>query len=172
MIKRDALVEVQAQFFDHLKHLYTWPLDNLTFAHASKAREFWALHLREAERCAYRAENIDPNHYGHLRYDIMCEIVNLETQRIKEFLTTFNHYGDLIYTNDVTVDDETYCDNTLLSYFDQVQTNVVLKITPPWDIEARRPPLTWYGFLTPARKYSFMDNSEDDERLLAPEYYD
>jgi hypothetical protein len=161
VIKRDALLEVQAHFFDHLEQLYTWPLDNFTFAQASKAQEYWDRHLREAERCAYRAETIDPDHYGHLRYDVMCEIVNLESKRIREFMTSFHHYREMIYADAVQMDNETYCDDIFLSYLDKIQSNVIQKVIPAWVTEARRPPLTWYGFL-----------HKIDERLLAPEYYD
>jgi hypothetical protein len=170
--KRDAIIDVQAQFFDNLRQLYTWPLDQLTFAQTSQVRTFWESHLNNARRCAYRAETIDPNHYGHLRYDIMCEIVKLETRRLNEFLSTFDHYRDLIYTNDITKEDESNCDDIMLSYFDQTQTNVILAITPSWIEEARRPPLTWYGFLAPPRNHGFMADLPREDRILAPEYYD
>jgi hypothetical protein len=161
VIKRDAIIEVQAHFFEHMEQLYTWPLDTFTFAQAAKAQDYWTHHIREAERCAYRAETIDPDHYGDLRYDVMCEIVILETRRIKEFMTAFHHYREMIYADAVHMENESYCDNIFLSYLDDIQSNVIRKIIPAWITETRRPPLTWYGFL-----------HKHDERLLAPEYYD
>ena len=160
VIKRDAIIEVQAHFFEHLEQLYTWPLDTFTFAQASKAQVYWSHHLREAERCAYRAETIDPDHYGDLRYDVMCEIVNLEFKRIKEFMTSFHHYHEMIYADAVHTTKHTVT-TFFLSYLDNIQSNVIRKIIPTWITETRRPPLTWYGFL-----------HKHDERLLAPEYYD
>ena len=170
LIKHDAIIETQAQFFDALRRLYTWPLDQLTLAPISEVRTFWDASLLQARRCAYRAGKIDPNHCGHLRYDIMCEIVKLEHFRINEFVSTFEHFRDLIYTGDITAADENYCDDTMLSYLDPVQTNVILDITPTWIEETRRPPLTWYSFLTsevPTHKEVQLE-----DRLLAPEYYD
>ena len=99
----------------------------------------------------------------------MVEIVKLETDRLNEFLATFDHYQSLIHTADITDDDEQYCDNTMLSYFNKIQTNVVLGIIPQWITEARRPPLTWYGFLS--KSTPFQAESTPEERILAPEYY-
>jgi hypothetical protein len=102
----------------------------------------------------------------------MCEIVTLENQRINEFLATFDHYRGLIYTEDITDSDEGYCDQTMLSYLDHLQTNVALSRPPRWIEEATRPPLTWYGFLAPDRTPTFLASIPRDERILAPEYYD
>jgi hypothetical protein len=164
--KRDAIIEIQALFFNALRHLYTWPLDRLTFASIDKVRAYWTKHLTEAQRLAYRAETIDPNHFGHLRYDIMIEIVKLENYRINDFLAHFDHIRNLIKSDDASMDDETLLDDTILANFDWIQTNVILDVTPQWIEEARRPPLTWYGFIEPVRP------SYPEERLLAPEYYD
>ena len=172
---RDAVINVQAQFFDALRHLYTWPLKQLTFGITAEARDHWAHHLEEARKCAYRSETIDPNYPGPLRYDIMLEIINLETRRINEFLSAFDHYSALINTHDINEedqDDESYCDQTLLSYLDQIQTNVVLSIPPKWIEDARRPPLTWYGFLSPERKPNFLEILPREEQILAPAYYE
>ena len=100
----------------------------------------------------------------------MCEIVKLENFRINEFVATFEHFRDIIYTGDITAADENYCDDTMLSYLDPVQTNVILDTTPTWIEETRRPPLTWYSFLTsevPTHKEIQLE-----DRLPAPEYYD
>ena len=164
--KRDAIVEVQTQFFSALRKLYTWPLDSLVLANIIEVREFWELQLDNARNLAYRAETIDPNHYGQLRYDIMAEIVKLETSRIEEFLAAFAHYHDLMLTGDIS--DEFQCDDQMLTFFDPVQTNVILAIPPQWIEETRRPPLTWYAFLSPHRTNDMVT----EERLLAPEYYD
>jgi hypothetical protein len=102
----------------------------------------------------------------------MCEIVKLETRRLNEFLSTFDRDRALIYTKDITDADESYCDDTMLSHFDQTQTNVILVITPQWIEEARRPPLTWYGFLAPPRNLGFMAELPREDRILAPKYYD
>ena len=168
LIKRDAIISVQADFFYALEKLYTWPLNQLTFGQTKEVREFWSSYLHEAQRCAYRAENIDPNHYDHLRYDIMCEIVKLETLRLDEFLSKFDHFRQLIYTDDITEADENYCDDTMLSFFYQVQTNVILNLMPIWIAESKRPPLTWYGSLT-MDKCSFSTDLSDEERILVPE---
>jgi hypothetical protein len=71
-------------------------------------------------------ETIDPNHFGHLRYDIMSEIVMLETRRIEEFLQSFDHYKAIICDDDIIEDDETYCDAEMIYYLNDVETNVVL----------------------------------------------
>jgi hypothetical protein len=168
LAQRDAIVNVQAQFFDALEYLYKWPLDQLTFASSIQLLDAWSVHLNEARRCAYRAETIDPNHFGHLRYDIMSEIVMLETRRIEEFLQSFDHYKAII-CDDITADDETYCDAEMIYYLNDVETNVVLDVIPQWVTEARRPPLTWYGFLS---KHSEVTKIPPRlERILAPEYY-
>jgi hypothetical protein len=79
-------------FFDALHQLCTWSVHNLTFASTIDLYDAWNVNLTEARRCAlYRAETIDPNHHGHLRYDIMCEIVKLESHRIQDFLDSFDH---------------------------------------------------------------------------------
>ncbi len=145
LLKRDAIIDIQAHFFNALQHLYSWPIDRLIFASIDKVRAYWTKHLNEAQRLAYRAETIDPNHHGHLRYDIMSEIVKLESCRINDFLAHSDHLRNLINNEDTGIEDETMLDDTLLSHFDQVQTNVILDITPTWIMEARRPPLTWYA---------------------------
>ena len=165
MAKRDAIVDVQSQFFTALRNMYTWPLDSLILADIVEVREFWQLQLLTAKQCSYRAETIDPNHYGELRYDIMAEIVKLESCRITEFLTAFEHYQDFVKNGNIT--DEIDCDNQMLSFFDPTQTNVILAITPRWIEEARRPPLTWYAFLTHQ-----TPEEVTKDRILAPEYYD
>ena len=81
----------------------------------------------------------------------MCEIVKLETRRLNEFLSTFDRYRDLTYTKDITDADESYCDDTMLSHFDQTQTNAILAIAPQWVEKPRQPPLTCYEFLAPPR---------------------
>ena len=169
---RDAVINVQAEFFDALQHLYTWPLKQLCFGITAEVRDHWVHHLEEARKCAYRSETIDPNHPGPLRYDIMLEIINLETRRIEEFLYDFDHYSAIINRYDMTEDDESYCDQTLLTYLDQIQKNVVHSILPKWVEEARRPPLTWYGFLMPPLNLheDFMEGPPP--RLLAPDYYE
>ena len=169
LAKRDAIINVQAQFFDAMRHLYTWPFRQLTFALITDARDHWAANLEEARKCAYRAETIDPNYPGQLRYDIMIEIISLETRRINEFLATFNHYQTLIHTNDINEHDpkdEEYCDQTMLSYLDQIQTNVVLSKPPRWIAEERRPPLTWYGFLSPERRPNFLEILPREQQIL------
>jgi hypothetical protein len=85
LAKREAVIDVQTQFFSALRHLYTWPMDQLTFAATDEVRDHWYGNLEEARKCAYRAESIDPNYSGPIRYDTMCEIVRLENQRINEF---------------------------------------------------------------------------------------
>ena len=103
----------------------------------------------------------------------MCEIVTLENRRINDFLSTFEHYREIIYTEDITDDDEGYCDQTMLAYLDPIQTDVALSRPPQWIEQAKRPPLTWYGFLAPDREPTFLSSSiPRDERILAPEYYD
>jgi hypothetical protein len=68
-------------------------------------------------------------------------------------------------------EDISYCDQVILSEFDQLQTNVALSIPPQWIEEARRPPLTWYGFLPPLNLHEdFMEGPPP--RLLAPDYYE
>ncbi len=63
----------------------------------------------------------------------------------------------------------------MLAHFDTIQANVILDIAPQWVEESRRPPLTWYTFLSPS-KFAFAPyRTEEDvinERILAPEYYD
>ena len=110
-------------------------MDSLILANIIEVRDFWELQLQTARQCSYRAETIDPNHYGELRYDIMAEIVKLESCRISEFLAAFQHYHDLMHTGDVT--DELRCDNQMLSFFDPIQTNVILAIPPQWVEETR-----------------------------------
>ena len=134
-------------------------------ADITEVRVFWELQLLTAKQCAYRAETIDPNHYGELRYDIMAEIVKLESCRITEFLAAFEHYQGFIRSGNIT--DEQECDNHILPFFDPTQTNVIQAITPRWIAEARRPPLTWYAFLTHQTPEEITK-----ERILAPEYYD
>ena len=114
--KRDAIIAVQSQFFTALRNLYTWPLDSLILANIIEVRDFWELQLQTAKQCSYRAETIDPNHYGELRYDIMAEIVKLESCRITEFLAAFQHYHDFMHSGDTS--NELECDNQMLSFFD------------------------------------------------------
>jgi hypothetical protein len=105
----------------------------------------------------------------------MIEIISLETRRINEFLAVFDHYQTLIHTNDINKDDpedEYYCNRTMLSYLDQLQTNVVLSKPPRWVEEARRPPLTWYGFLSPERRPNFLEILPREQQILSPEYYE
>jgi len=165
MHKRDAIIAVQSQFFAALRNLYTWPLDSLIMANIIEVRDFWELQLQIARKCSYRAETIDPNHYGELRYDIMAEIVKLESCRITEFLAAFQHYHDFMHAGDIT--DELRCDNQMLSFFDPIQTNVILAIPPQWIEEARRPPLTWYAFLSRQQPEPVTT-----DRILAQEYYE
>ena len=162
--KRDAIIAVQEQFFTALKNLYSWPADSLILADINEVRNFWEHQLLTAKQCAYRAETIDPNHYGELRYDIMAEIVKLESCRITEFLEALQHYQGFINSGDMT--DERECDNVILSFLDQTQTNVIHDTTPQWISDARRPPLTWYALLT------HQSPAKITERILAPDYYD
>ena len=83
-----------------------------------KVRNHWFTHIEDARKCAYRAETIDPDYPGQMRYDLMIEIVNLETRRINDFLSAFDHYRSIIYSPDITEDDESYCDQTMISYLD------------------------------------------------------
>jgi hypothetical protein len=149
-------------------------MEKLTFAEPDELRDHWYQHLEDARKCAYRAESIDPNYSGPIRYDTMCEIVTLENRRINDFLSTFEHYREIIYTEDITDNDEGYCDQTMLAYLDPTQTDVALSRPPQWIEQAKRPPLTWYGFLAPDREPTFFMTSsiQRDERILAPEYYD
>jgi hypothetical protein len=165
MHKRDAIIAVQSQFFAALRNLYTWPLDSLILANIIEVRDFWELQLQTARQCSYRAETIDPNHYGELRYDIMAEIVKLESCRIADFLAAFQHHHNFMHDGDVT--DALRCDNQMLSFFDPIQTNVILAIPPQWVEEARRPPLTWYAFLSRQEPAPVTT-----DRILAAEYYD
>jgi hypothetical protein len=169
LIKHDAIVETQAQFFTALRNLYTWPLDQLTLAPISEVRTFWDANLLQAKQCAIRAEKIDPNHFGQLRYDIMYEVVLLESYRVEDFMETFTHYRNLIGT--VKPEEETYCDDTMLSFFDEVQMNIIMDLTPTWIEDNKRPPLTWYSFLShePSRN---SNTTLPESRILAPEYYD
>jgi hypothetical protein len=164
MAKRDAILTVQEQIFTALRNLYTWPVDSLIMADINEVRDFWEHQLLTAKQYSYRAETIDPNHYGELRYDIMAEIVKLESCRITEFLAALEHYQGFIQSGDLT--DERECDNIILSFLDHTQTNVIQDITPRWIAEARRPPLTWYALLT------HQSPEKITERILAPEYYD
>ena len=61
-----------------------------------------------------------------MRYDIMIEIVKLETRRVEEFLTAFDCFRTLIYDGHITAADENYCDATMISYLDPIQTNVAI----------------------------------------------
>jgi hypothetical protein len=169
LAQRDAIVTVQAQFFDAIEQLYKWPADKLTFASSIDLLDAWSVNLTEARRCAYRAETIDPNHFGHLHYAIMSEIVMLESRRIQEFLQSFDHYKAIICDDDIIDDDENYCNAEMLSYLNQIETNVVLDLVPQWVTEARRPPLTWYGFLS--RHSELAKTPPKLDRILAPEYY-
>jgi hypothetical protein len=174
LAKRDAVIDVQTDFFSALRKLYTWPLDSVTFANSADAGKSWDKNLTTARQCAYRAENIDPHYSGHMRYDIMCEIVQLETKRIQEFIATFDHYQDLLYDTEITDTDESYCDDLMLSYLDENQSDVIKCIPPTWIEEARRPPLTWYGFLCPTPELAkpFMEGPPLDQRLLDSTYYE
>ena len=78
---RDALAKTQAAFFDAIQYLYTWPSEQLAFATGMDIRDFWETHLDTVKQCAYKAETIDPNQPGSIRYDIMAEIVQLEERR-------------------------------------------------------------------------------------------
>ena len=75
------------------------------------------------------------------------------------------HYHDLMHTGDVA--DELQCDNQMLTFFDPIQTSVILAIPPQWIEEARRPPLTWYAFLSRQ-----APDAVTKCRILAPEYYE
>ena len=148
--------------------MYSWPTNRLIFACADELREYWATHLEAARRCAYRAENIDPDNHGQIRYDIMVEIVKLESIRIEEFLLAFTLFRSYLQANDMSETEEIFLDNRMLSYFNPVQCNVIMDITPHWIEEARRPPLTWYG-------HNVRRNYPDpaiEERLLDPVYYE
>ena len=116
LTKRDAIIAVQMQFFAALRKLYTWPMDSLIMANIIEVRDFWELQLNTARQCSHKAETIDPNHYGNLRYDIMAEIVKLEHSRIDEFLAAFEHYHALMQTGDFT--DEFRSDDHMLTFFD------------------------------------------------------
>jgi hypothetical protein len=64
------------------------------------------------------------------------------------------------------------CNDTMRSYLDQEQTNVVLS-KPLNSIEkAQKPPLTWYGFLSPKREQFVRESTLRETRLIAPEKYD
>jgi hypothetical protein len=171
--KHDAMVVVEKQFFTALRNLYTWPMNSLILANIQEVQEFWELHLTKARNCSYKAETIDPNG-GVLRYDIMFEIVNLESIRIGDFMNTFQKYHRTVQ-QDGDITDHSRCDNEMLAHFDTIQANVILDIAPLWVMESRRPPLTWYTFLSPS-KFAFAPyRTEEDvlnERILAPEYYD
>jgi hypothetical protein len=169
LAKRDAIIDLQTKFFRALRAIYNWPLEQLTFSPTPRLREAWEKHLDIARRCAYRTETIEPDHAGEMRYDIMIEIVKLETKRVEDFLSTFDHYRNIIYDQYVTDDDENYCNDTMLSYLDQQQVNVAISKTPHWIEEERRPPLTWYAFMSPLQP-AYPKASPD--RLLAQEYYD
>ena len=166
--KRDALVEVNAEFFNALEHVYSWPTNRLIFACATELRKYWTTHLETARRCAYRAENIDPDNHGQIRYDIMVEIVKLETIRIEEFILAFSLFRSFLQENDMSETDETFLDDRMLSYFNPVQCNVIMDITPQWIEQARRPPLTWYGHNV---RRNYPDPAIED-RLLDPVYYE
>jgi hypothetical protein len=172
--KRDAVIAVQTQFFTALRNLYTWPMDSLILANIIEVKDFWNLQLQTARTCSYKAETIDPNHHGELRYDIMAEIVKLESIRINDFMHTFQHYHDEMHQEgDIT--DHFRCDNEMLAHFDTIQANVILDIPPQWVEESRRPPLTWYTFLSPSKFATSPYRTKEDvikERILAPEYYD
>jgi hypothetical protein len=172
--KRDAIIAVQTQFFTALRNLYSWPMDSLILANIAEVKDFWDLHLQIARTCSYKAETIDPNQHGELRYDIMAEIVKLESIRIRDFMHTFQKYHRAVQ-QDGDITDHFRCDNEMLAHFDTIQSNVILDIPPQWVEESRRPPLTWYTFLLPS-KFAFAPyRTEDDvikERILAPEYYD
>ena len=117
-----------------------------------------------SEKLLLPSETIDPNHYGELRYDIMAEIVKLESIRITEFLETFQHFHDLMHDGDIT--DELRCDDQMLAFFTPIQTNVILAIPPQWIEETRRPPLTWYASLSQSKAIKV------EGRILAPDYYE
>jgi hypothetical protein len=172
--KHDAIVAVQTQFFTALRNLYTWPMDSLILANIMEVKDFWELQLHNAQNCSYKAETIDPNHHGELRYDIMAEIVNLESIRINDFMQTFQHYHSAMH-QEGSIIDEFKCDNEMLKHFDPIQSNVIMDIPPQWIEESRRPPLTWYTFLLPSQ-FAFSPYEPQDEvtkdRILAPEYYD
>ena len=112
--------------FRALRGLYNWSLTQLTFSPTHEVRLAWELQLEIARKCAYRSENIDPDHNGTMRYDIMIEIVKLETRRVEEFLTAFDCFRTLIYDGHITAADENYCDATMISYLDPIQTNVAI----------------------------------------------
>ena len=149
-------------------------MDSLILANIIEVKDFWNLQLQTARTCSYKAETIDPNHNGELRYDIMAEIVKLESIRINDFMHTFQHYHDAMHQEgDIT--DHFRCDNEMLAHFDTIQANVILDIPPQWIEESRRPPLTWYTFLSPSKFAVSPYRTQDDvikERILAPEYYD
>jgi hypothetical protein len=168
LVKRDALVAVNTEFFNALEHVYTWPSSRLIFACADELRDYWEAHLETARRCAYRAENIDPDNHGQIRYDIMVEIVKLETIRIEEFLSAFLQFRTFLQDNDMSETDETFPDDRMLSYFNPIQCNVIMDIIPNWIEEARRPPLTWYGLQVRAR---YPDPAIED-RMLDRAYYE
>jgi hypothetical protein len=162
MAKRDALVKTQAAFFDAIQYLYTWPSEHLAFATGIHVKDFWEHHLDAARQCAYKAETIDPNQSGSIRYDIMAEIVKLEEHRLNGFLTKFeNLQQELCNENDNL--DEKECDQHMIDRLNDIETDVILSVLPKWIAETRRPPLTWYSFLE-------TENFNND-RILAPEYY-
>ena len=176
LAKRDAIIDVQAIFYGHLRHLYTWSLDRLTFASTMEVQNHWFVHIENARKCAYRAESIGPDYPypGQMRYGLMIEIVNLETRRINEFLSKFHRHQNILTAlfDEDDPEDESYCDQHILSYLDQIQTNVILSKPPQWLKDACRPFLTWYGFLSPPSE-DFMEAPPPLEcRLLASEYYD
>ena len=153
----------QAAFFDAIQYLYTWPSEHLAFATGMDIRDFWETHLDTAKQCAYKAETIDPNQPGSIRYDIMAEIVQLEERRLNGFLSKFEFLQEDI-CNETANLEEKECDDHMIARFNDIETDVILSILPPWIEETKRPPLTWYSFLAPDSKFN-------PERILAPEYY-
>ena len=93
----------------------------------------------------------------------MAEIVQLETRRLNGFLTKFELLQEDICDENSNLE-EKECDDHMIAKCNDVETDVILSILPPWIAETRRPPLTWYGFLSP-------ESGANDERILAPEYY-
>jgi hypothetical protein len=175
LAKREAVIDVQTKFFCALRRLNTWPLEKLTFCDSDHLREIWTKQLEIARKCAYRAETIDPIYSGPMRYDTMCEIVTLETQRVTELLLDFEHFRDMIIRRNAqhpAKDEEGYCDQTILAYLKPRQADVALSRTPHWIDQAERPPLTWYGFLAFDQEPIFTNTCIANERILAPEYYE
>ena len=93
----------------------------------------------------------------------MAKIVQLEERRLNGFLSKFEFLQEDI-CNETANLEEKECDDHMIARFNDIETDVILSILPPWIEETKRPPLTWYSFLAPDSKFN-------PERILAPEYY-